>query len=143
MAGFCSECWQRIKTSLSLRWQDFPARSDREKGTWAEELACDFLRQQGYAIIARNYLKRFGEIDLIGWDGDILAFIEVKYRAGLSRGYPQEAVTRHKRRKICRVAAEYRIRHKLHDINYRYDVVSILGAQSAPHIELIKDAFKN
>lgn len=142
MVGFWSQCWQQLK-KVSCRTVELPASNDRQTGAWAEGRACQYLQHNGYKIVARNYTRRFGEIDIIGWDGAILVFIEVKYRSDLSRGCPQEAVTRHKQRQIGRVAAEYRIRHKLHDINYRYDVVSILGSKSDPHIELIKDAFKN
>jgi putative endonuclease len=113
-----------------------------DKGNSAELLAFDFLRGKGYRIVARQYRQRYGEIDLVGWDGEILAFVEVKYRAHLEHGRPEESVNKRKQRQICRVSKEYRIRHKLHDINYRYDIVSIQGSLSAPRIKLIKNAFK-
>lgn len=115
--------------------------STRQTGIDAEDAAYRFLRKQGYRMVARNYRRRFGEVDLIGWDGEFLAFIEVKYRSGGSRGLPMEAVHLHKQRQICRLAREYRIRHKLHDINFRFDVVSIQDALECPKIELIKGAF--
>ncbi len=117
--------------------------STRQSGTNAEEAAYRFLRKQGYRIVARNYRRRYGEIDLIGWDGEFLAFIEVKYRSGSSRGLPVDAVHYKKQRQICRLAKEYRIRHKLHDVNFRFDVVSIRDALQCPRIELIKGAFRD
>jgi putative endonuclease len=116
--------------------------SNLERGDSGEHLAYRFLRRNGYKIVARKYKKKFGEIDLIGWDKDILAFIEVKSRSHLERGRPEEAVNRHKQNQICRVAKEYRNHFKLHDINYRFDIVGIHGSKENPCLYLIKDAFK-
>jgi putative endonuclease len=129
---------------FSWNWRE-PIRtsSTRQVGNDAEEAAYRYLRKKGYRIVARNYRRRFGEIDLIGWDGNFLAFIEVKYRSGVSHGLPTTAVHRHKQRQICRLAKEYRIRHKLHDINFRFDVVSVREALDHPAIELIKGAFSD
>src|SRR5438552_283583 len=117
-------------------------QSPLEKGDSGELLAYGFLRRNGYKIVARKYRRRSGEIDLIGWDKNILAFIEVKFRSHLEHGRPEEAVNRHKQRQICRVAKEYRNRHKLHGINYRFDIVSIQGTADAS-LQIIKDAFKD
>jgi len=116
--------------------------SNRQKGDSGELLAYQFLRNNGYKIVARKYKRRSGEIDLIGWDKDILSFIEVKFRNHLDHGRPEEAVRRHKQEQICRVAREYRISHNLHGINYRYDIVSIHGSGKSPHLHIIKDAFR-
>jgi len=115
---------------------------NRKKGDSGEWLAYRFLRSIGYQIVARKYKRRSGEIDLIGWDGQILAFIEVKFRTGLEHGRPEEAVNGRKQRQICRVAKQYRIAHKLCGINYRFDIVSIQGNPEEPSIRVIKDAFK-
>jgi len=114
---------------------------NKQKGSAGERSAYRYLRQQGYKIVARNYRKRFGEVDLIGWDGDTLAFIEVKSRTSHARGRPEEAVHRGKQRQICRVAREYRSRNRLHDINYRFDIVSIEVIAGQEHVELLKGAF--
>jgi putative endonuclease len=114
---------------------------NKQKGTDGELSAYRFLRQHGYKIVARNYRRRFGEVDLIGWDGDTLAFIEVKTRTDHSRGRPEEAVHRSKQKQICRVAREYRIRHRLEETNVRFDVVSIEVNGSQERLELLKGAF--
>ena len=116
---------------------------NRKKGSAGELSAYRYLRQHGYKIVARNYRKRFGEVDLIGWDGDTLAFIEVKSRTSHTRGRPEEAVHRSKQRQICRVAREYRSRNHLHDINYRFDIVSIEGIAGQEHVDLLKGAFSD
>jgi putative endonuclease len=116
--------------------------TNRRKGDSGEQLAYRFLRGSGYRIVARKYKRRSGEIDLIGWDKQTLAFIEVKFRTGLEYGRPEEAVDGHKQRQICRVAKQYRIAHKLCDMNYGFDIVSIQGNPEGPSIRIIKDAFK-
>jgi putative endonuclease len=116
---------------------------NKQKGASGEIEAYNFLRRSGYKIIARNYKQRLGEIDLIGWDGDVLAFVEVKYRASAQRGRPEESVTRFKQKQICRLARQYRARHNLHDINYRFDVVSIQERTGPVPLQLIKNAFND
>ena len=116
---------------------------NRQKGSAGELSAYQYLRQHGYKIVARNYRKRFGEVDLIGWDGDTLAFIEVKSRSNHGRGRPEEAVHRSKQRQICRVAREYRSRNRLHEIKYRFDIVKIEGIAGQEHVELLKGAFSD
>lgn len=114
---------------------------NQERGSAGELIAYRYLRQQGYKIVARNYRKRFGEVDLIGWDGETLAFVEVKSRTDHTRGRPEEAVHRNKQRQICRVAREYRSRYRLHDIDYRFDIVTIEGFAGQECVDLLKGAF--
>ncbi len=139
--------YSRLNSALNRRSvADQERRGDffnKQKGSAGELSAYRYLRQQGYKIVARNYRKRFGEVDLIGWDGDTLAFIEVKSRTDHARGRPEEAVHRSKQRQICRVAREYRSRNHLHDINYRFDIVSIEGIAGQEHVELLKGAFSD
>jgi|SRR3990172_6137745 len=122
---------------------DTPAAVHLLRGKVGEDLAYRYLRINGYRIVARNYRKTYGEIDLIGWDNNILAFVEVKLRSNSNYGLPQEAVKLTKRRQICRVAKEYRNRHRLHGINYRFDIVSIQGTPGQERVEILKDAFKD
>ena len=136
----------RVATRFRVRWEA-PLLSDlkaanRWKGDSGELAAYHFLRKSGYRIVARKFRRRSGEVDLIGWDGDILAFIEVKFRTGLEHGRPEEAVNWRKQKQISRVAKEYRIVHKLYDINYRFDIVSIQGSPAERAVQIIKDAFK-
>jgi putative endonuclease len=116
---------------------------NKQKGSAGELSAHRYLRQHGYKIVARNYRRRFGEVDLIGWDGDTLAFIEVKSRTNHARGRPEEAVHRGKQRQICRVAREYRSRNRLHEVNYRFDIVTIETNAGQEQVELLKGAFSD
>ena len=100
----------------------------RNIGKEKEELAAKFLARQGVKILEKNFSCRMGEIDLIGLDGDCIVFVEVKYRTNTDYGYPQEAVSINKRRKIVLVSGYYRMRNGLGDgTNFRFDIVSILG----------------
>src|SRR5258708_6832689 len=95
-------------------------------GTRGEEDAYFHLRKLGYAMVARNFRspRCRGEIDLIGWDADVLCFIEVKTRTSLAVKPPEAAVDRHKRRELAEVAREYR-RRLPPTCQWRIDIVSV------------------
>lgn len=112
--------------------------NNREVGTNFEKKAADYLMGQGYRILDRNFRCKTGEIDLIAMDGDYLCFIEVKYRSGTAKGFPAEAITPGKMRKITRTAQFYMLLHKIpQDTPCRFDAVVILDHD----ISLIKNAF--
>ena len=112
----------------------------REVGTKKEEAACIYLAGNGIRIKERNFRCRRGEIDIIGYDGEYLLFIEVKYRKnGSDKGSALEAVGIGKQKKICRVADYYRMIHRCPlDMPIRFDVVAIDGDD----IQWIKNAFE-
>ena len=95
-------------------------------GAWGESLAARRLRLAGWTILERNYRWGRKEVDLIARRGAVLAFVEVKTRAGAGYGEPEEAVTRRKRREIESVARAYlrQVRPRCSDI--RFDVVGIV-----------------
>lgn len=113
------------------------AENNRETGRRYEQMAAAFLEQQGYRILEWNYRDRYGEIDLIARHGEVLVFVEVKYRKSLRQGDPAEAVDRKKQQRIHHTAQYYLYTHRMTDIPCRFDVVSILGDQ----IRLIQNAF--
>ena len=84
-----------------------PEKGGRPEGTWGEALAADYLRQRGYRLAAHSYQCRFGEIDLIAWDGDILCFVEVKTRTNTDMALPREYVTPAKQRRLKKTALYY------------------------------------
>lgn len=110
----------------------------RAVGTQFEQEAADYLQRNGYQLLEKNFRCRIGEIDLIARDGAYLCFIEVKYRSGISKGYPAEAINYRKIRKITRTAEFYLQLHKLpQNTPCRFDAVIILENE----ITLIKNAF--
>ncbi len=102
--------------------------NNRETGSRYELLAAAYLEQQGFRILERNYHCRGGEIDLIAEEGDVLCFVEVKYRSGRGAGLAEEAVTRAKQAKLTRTARYYLMERRLPaDGLYRFDVVAVNG----------------
>lgn len=115
----------------------------RETGSYYENLACEYIVENGAKIIARNFRSKKGEIDIVARDGKYLSFIEVKYRTTSRFGEPEEAVNPHKQKIICRVSDFYRRRYGIGDnCPIRYDVVAIkVDETSAIHIIWHKNAF--
>lgn len=102
--------------------------SSRKRGAQYEELAVDYLKQQGFQILQRNFSSRFGEIDIIAREGKYLVFVEVKYRATDSGGHPLEAVDVRKQRRIWKTAEFYCLRYGYgENTPCRFDVVGIIG----------------
>jgi putative endonuclease len=110
-------------------------------GKTGEDLACQELERRGYAIVARRYRRRGGELDIIARDGKTMVFVEVKAREGRAFGEASEAVTTHKRLKITRLALDYLMRHHLTNCPCRFDVVSIHFDAGEPAIEVYQGAF--
>jgi len=105
----------------------------RQLGRDGEEIACRYLEDKGMRIIERNWRCRAGEADVIAYDGDELAFIEVKTRRNVDTGFPEEAVTAEKRRRYEKIALLYLSDHDLPSAQVRFDIVAIIimGAQRA------------
>lgn len=117
-------------------------RGSRGVGQRWEDLAARHLSASGYAIRERNFRGRTGEIDLIGEEGGVLCFIEVKGKSGAGFGHPAEAVTADKRRRIARTAQGYLRRHRLPPSTCcRFDVVAIFAGGEKPEVTLLRDAF--
>jgi putative endonuclease len=113
-----------------------------EFGKSAEDRACQELLRRGYAILARRYRTRVGEIDIVALDGAVVVFVEVKARADHHCGHPSESVTHWKQRRIAAMATDYLARHRLHHAPCRFDVVAITGADGEPQrVEVIQEAF--
>ena len=111
-------------------------------GRLGETAAAAFLRNNGYRIIARNFRRRLGEIDIIASDKDVICFIEVKTRRQDSFGAPEEAVSRQKQARISRAALLFLKQNNLLDKKARFDVVSIKYFDSHPEVRLIRSAFE-
>jgi putative endonuclease len=80
-------------------------------GDRGERLAAEHLERAGWTILARNFGVGHRGVDLVARRGEVVAFVEVKTRAGLGYGHPLEAITALKRREIQRVAQIWVERH--------------------------------
>ena len=113
-------------------------------GTRGEEEALFHLRRNGYTIIARQWrsAKLRGDIDLIGWDGNTLCFIEVKARTNRDWAPAESAVDEEKQRMLRRMARAYLKRcDNADDLNTRFDVVSVYLSDAGAEFEILKDWF--
>lgn len=115
-----------------------------ELGAWGEEKAARFLQQQGYAVVARNFHSRFGEIDLIAENDEYLVFVEVRLRKSTRYGTPEETVDARKQQKL-QLIAEYFLQKWPTDKQPRFDVVALYakdGMETKPlPVRHIKNAF--
>jgi len=94
-------------------------------GKTGEDLAVAELERRGYAIVARRWRSRAGEIDIIARDGETLVFVEVKAREDHDFGDAAASVTMRKRRTIVRLAKAYVVEQRWIDRPCRFDVVTI------------------
>jgi putative endonuclease len=121
-----------------------PRPGRQRTGASGEEQAYFFLRRQGYVMVARNHRspRRKSEIDLIGYDGDTLCFIEVKTRSTEAVKAAEAAVDEEKQRDLSRVAREY-LQRVRPGTRFRFDVVTVHhdGGAARPRITLLRDAF--
>lgn len=115
----------------------------RRTGIRGETYAYWFLRRQGYVLVARNYQvpDLRGELDLVGYDGGELAFIEVKTRTA-DDAEPEQAVTPEKQRVLSRIARRFLAERHIGDSVWRFDVVAIRSQPGRPpDVRLHKGAF--
>jgi len=113
-------------------------------GRRGEEAAYFHLRKLGYTMVARNFRspRCRGEIDLIGWEGDTLCFVEVKTRTTRDVKPGEAAVDRHKRRQVAAVVRDY-LRRFPPSCQWRFDVVSVYYQESKasqPQIEVFRNS---
>jgi putative endonuclease len=118
----------------------------RRTGVRGETYAYWYLRCHGYVVVARNYTRPGikGEIDMVGYDGPVLAFVEVKTRAASDRSKPspEDAVNEDKRRHLARMARQFLRARRIDSPSYRFDVLAIETRPGArPEVRLHKGAF--
>jgi len=112
-------------------------------GRRGEEEAYFYLRRNGYVMVARNYRspRCRSELDLVGWEGATLCFVEVKTRTARDFVPAESAVDPEKQRDLARVAREF-LRKMQGKPPVRFDVVSVYFLGEQAEIELFKDAFR-
>ena len=111
-----------------------------------ETYAYWYLRRKGYVMVARNFTVRGvkGEIDLVGYDGKTLAFVEVKTRTSPRDdvGSPENAVTPEKERLLSRMARQFLREYRANSVPFRFDILAIEALPgSRPVVRLHKGAF--
>src|SRR5215469_11344124 len=137
-AGFSIEAKPEARSAKKLE-----ARSTGVRG---ETYAYWYLRRQGYVFVAKNYTPRGikGELDLVGYDGRTLAFIEVRTRTVKedATALPELSVTKEKQRVVVRTAQRFLAERHVEQCPLRFDVVAIDNHPGKPPVlRLHKDAF--
>jgi putative endonuclease len=98
-------------------------------GRVGEDLALAHLERLGYTLVARNHRTRYGELDLVVFDGTTLVFVEVKTRrASGSGGGPWEALHARKRRQVRRMAAAFLLEatDRPRSADLRFDAIGVV-----------------
>lgn len=119
----------------------------RQTGIRGETYAYWYLRRLGYVFVARNYMPRGvkGEIDLVGYDGETLAFVEVRtrtVRGDALPALPELSVTTDKQRVVVRAAQRFLRERHVGECPCRFDVLAIDNRTGLPpEVRLHKDAF--
>ena len=106
--------------------------SKRRTGDLGEDIACMFLKKHGYEIVERNYLQKWGEIDIVARKDSVLHFVEVKSVSyvtlsglGSQETYrPEENMHSMKLRRLGRVIQTYML-HKKHVGEWQLDLVTV------------------
>jgi putative endonuclease len=116
----------------------------RGLGFQAESLAAEYLQKLGYTILARNWRRPEGELDLVvGLDG-LCVFVEVRSRTGDERGHPLETIDARKRGRVRRAAMMYIDAERPSATAFRFDAIGVTFSpiDGPPEIVHIEDAFQ-
>lgn len=97
----------------------------RRRGEMAEAFVADVLCSRGFEILERNYSLRFAEVDIIAFRDTCVHFVEVKARNGNDCGYPAEAVTAQKQRRIRKLAEVYLDSMNMCGFDVSFDVAEL------------------
>ncbi len=118
-------------------------RIKKTRGRRGEDLACEFLKKNGYRIVERNFRCKIGEVDIIALGEGCICFVEVKARTRLDYGMPRDAVDRRKQWKLIRSAQVYLKMHPGFAQNRtpRMDIIEILFKDEGTYVRHTPGAF--
>jgi putative endonuclease len=111
-----------------------------ELGKFGEELAVEFLQQNGYTILETNWSFQKAEIDIIAQIGNTLAVVEVKTRSSIEFGLPQDFIKPKKIQLMVKAVNEYVTKNDL-EFSIRFDVIAVYKEENNYNIDHIIDAF--
>jgi putative endonuclease len=118
----------------------------RARGALVEAAARQYLLDAGLRLLGSNVNYRIGELDLVmldrDRDGEVVVFVEVRYRADENFGGGAASVDHGKRRKLLRAAELFLLKNRRHEASCRFDVVEAGGDPLQPRLHWIRDAFR-
>lgn len=101
-------------------------------GRFGEDTAANLLRERGYAIVARNWRRANGEIDIVARDGECWVFVEVKTRHGHAAGWAEDGMTPLKAARLTDLGQAWLADQGLAEVDWRIDLMAIeLDARGA------------
>ncbi len=121
-----------------------PARPSerRGRGLSVEDRAVEWLEARGFSILARNHTCPAGEVDIVAEQGEVIAFVEVRSRAGDALGTPAETIGFGKRRRVVAAATDWAVRNGVWDRRaLRFDVLSVIDRGDELEVTHLPAAF--
>jgi putative endonuclease len=116
-------------------------KTNTDTGKRGEISAAEYLKKRGYKIRELNFRCPLGEVDIVASEKKVIVFVEVKTRYSHELGYPEEAVSIRKQKKLSQLALWYMQNKKVTDAPARFDIVAITLHPEGDEIKLIKNAF--
>jgi putative endonuclease len=110
-------------------------------GDLGEKAAEELLARSGYRIVARKHRCPRGEVDLVAEQGELLVFVEVRTRASVAFGGPEETVGASKQQRLVRAARDFLARWRGPPRDLRFDVVAVVDAPGGPRLTHFPGAF--
>ena len=121
---------------------------NKEIGKIGEDIACMFLVKQGYTILDRNFLKKYGEIDIVAMKDNVHCFIEVKtvscesihMKIKNDRHRPEDNVHPYKAKRLRRVIQVYLIQKRVYN-DWKFHVITVLydNVRKESKVDLLED----
>ncbi|MBT0568370.1 YraN family protein [Williamsia sp. CHRR-6] len=119
-----------------------PDRRRQIIGRRGEDAAADHLEKSGWQVLERNWRCRYGELDLIALDGDVLVAVEVKTRTGTTFGDPAAAVTADKYRRLRRLIQLWLAQQQRRWPAVRFDVIAVsIDSTGRAHLRHLRGVF--
>lgn len=115
----------------------------KQLGLKGEETACQYLKNNGYRILSRNYSCSIGEIDIVAQEGEYLVFVEVRSKSSAGFGLAQESITSRKQFRLRQLAWYYLKSEGRTGSDCRFDVIAIEfdGEGKVKRLDHIENAF--
>ncbi|MBT3704174.1 YraN family protein [Candidatus Peregrinibacteria bacterium] len=112
--------------------------SSKKTGNKGENIAATYLEREGYKIIQKNYYSKYGEIDIIAENQNIIYFFEVKTRYHSSLNHPLESITYKKSQCLIKTSLHF-LNQNNENRSWRIALISILlQRHTSPEIEIIE-----
>ena len=114
---------------------------NKDLGNWGEEQAVEFLKDNGYEIVCRNFYSYQGEIDIVAKTDNELVFCEVKTRRNIEYGMPIEAVNKYKEKHLKFTAEYFIYKNRIENIPIRFDIIEVYLINHKVNIKHVKNVF--